>query len=152
MFEARAVAFDDPSLVTRLKSAGLPRSDLGTADQLFFAFTTASQHVGCGGFLIANDHALLRSVVVDEDQRGTGLGAAIVEALLDEAAAQGAKAAWLLTTDAQPFFARVGFHLSPRSDAPHEISSTPQFSSICPGSAALMRRDLTKRGAPNVAL
>jgi N-acetylglutamate synthase-like GNAT family acetyltransferase len=48
---------------------------------------------------------------------------------------------FLLTTTAVPLIARLGFRRIERSEAPATIASTTEFSSLCPASAAIMRRD-----------
>lgn len=149
---ATLTTFDDPQLVTRLEAAKLPTSDLSTADQFFFVFTDASRAIGCGGFLLAGEHALMRSIVVDDDRRGTGAGAAILERLIVAAEIRGARHIWLLTTNADGFFARHGFNQVARAEAPPAIAATPQFSGVCPGSAAFMHRSLAERSAAHVGL
>lgn len=138
--DAFEVAADDDGLQSRLERAKLPISDLTEPDQFFYTFANAAGTVGCGGFFLDGSDALLRSIAVDAGARGQGAGVAIVETLSGIAKQKGAQAAWLLTTDAESFFARVGFNKVARADAPPSIVATPQFSGICPGSAALMRR------------
>ncbi|WP_419253856.1 arsenic resistance N-acetyltransferase ArsN2 [Caulobacter sp. ErkDOM-YI] len=151
--DARAVPATDRDLLKRLAAAHLPTSDLGEPGQLFFAFENAARAIGCGGLLIAGEHALLRSIAVDADLRGTGVGGQILKCLSDQAQSHGALKAWLLTTDAATFFARHGFEKVDRANAPAVISATLQFAGICPGSATLMMRDLTVEAglAPSAA-
>ncbi|KQZ02892.1 hypothetical protein ASD21_21510 [Caulobacter sp. Root1455] len=144
--EARAIPATDERLLERLAAARLPASDLGEPGQLFFVFENAARAMGCGGLLVAGEHALLRSIVVDPDLRATGVGGRILERLAHEAGSRGARKAWLLTTDAATFFARHGFETVDRANAPAVISATPQFVDICPGSATLMMRGLVVGG------
>jgi N-acetylglutamate synthase-like GNAT family acetyltransferase len=144
--EARPIPATDKRLLERLAAAGLPTSDLGEPGQVFFAFGNAARAIGCGGFLVAGEHALLRSIVVDADLRGTGVGSQILRRLTDLARLHGAREAWLLTTDAATFFARHGFETVDRANAPAVISATPQFAGVCPGGATLMMRELAGEG------
>jgi len=54
----------------------------------------------------------------------------------------GAREIYLLTTTAERFFARAGYESVPRNDAPSAIRETSEFATICPASAALMRKRL----------
>jgi N-acetylglutamate synthase-like GNAT family acetyltransferase len=144
--EAHPIPATDNRLLERLAAAGLPTSDLGEPGQLFFAFGNAARTMGWGGLLVAGGHALLRSIVVDADLRGTGVGGQMLQRLTDLAGSHGARKAWLLTTDSAAFFARHGFGAVDRVNAPAVISATPQFAGLCPGSATLMVRELAGGG------
>ena len=129
--------------VSALQAAGLPIEDLSEPGQAFFAFRNADRiPVGFGGYLLADGDALLRSIVVVPPKRRHGLGSDLLVVLLALAAADGAHIAWLLTTDAEGFFARHAFVRKERADAPPAIAAAPQFASICPASAVLMCRPL----------
>jgi N-acetylglutamate synthase-like GNAT family acetyltransferase len=131
----------DPGLISLLQGAGLPTSDLGTHDgQQFIGLYEGTDLVAAGGLEIYGDCALLRSVVVARDQRGTGKGRAISEFILDQAHVQRLAALYLLTTTAEHFFRRLGFEPVERSSVPDAIRRTPEFSELCPSSAVVMRR------------
>jgi arsenate reductase len=128
--------------VSALREAGLPTEDLTEPSQAFFAFRDADRAlVGFGGYLLADRIALLRSIVVVPSQRRRGIGAAMLAQLLARAA-DDADTAWLLTMDAEGFFARHAFVRKERADAPPPVAAAPQFASICPTSAVLMCRPL----------
>jgi N-acetylglutamate synthase-like GNAT family acetyltransferase len=76
------------------------------------------------------------------DRRGQGFGEAITRKLLAQARDDGAKAVYLLTDTAAPFFKKLGFRTIARDAAPSAILATRQAASLCPASAALMARDL----------
>ncbi|MBK8543757.1 MAG: GNAT family N-acetyltransferase [Caulobacteraceae bacterium] len=123
--------------VAALEAAGLPIEDLDDAPFRYFSRAgLAWGGVGRG------EEALLRSVVVAPHARGAGHGAAIVEAIAVRARDAGARRLWLLTTDAQAFFARLGWRAAERAEAPALIANSRQFSSLCPASATLMIRAL----------
>jgi arsenate reductase len=131
------------AFLSALQAAGLPTEDLREPGQAFFAFRDADRTpVGFGGYLLADGNALLRSIVVVPSKRRHGLGSDLLAVLLPLAAAGGAHTAWLLTTDAEGFFARHGFQRKDRTEAPPAIAAAPQFTSICPASAVLMCRPL----------
>ncbi len=140
--EAIRIDHDDAALIAALAANRLPTGDTGEARQSFFAFARAGARVGFGGYQLNGQDALIRSIVVEGDARGTGLGSALVSSLLSQAKANGATHAWLLTTDAAPFFVKQGFEIVARDTAPESIATAPQFKGLCPASATFMRRDL----------
>lgn len=135
---------DDWDLVrVLLRAADLPVDDLGPGQ--------------LGGFLIAEEDAaivgligleafgaagLLRSLVVANGARNSGLGGKLVRALEAAAAAAGIGELWLLTIDAQRFFQRHEFEIVDRTIAPYDIRQTDEFSTLCPDNAVLMRKTL----------
>jgi len=140
----RAAAANDLAIARDwLAAAGLPTEDLSIAHM--DAFLIAVQHdlpVGMIGLEAYSECGLLRSLIVDTACRGKGLGAQLVAALETKAAADGITGLWLLTTDADPFFARHGYEVKQRSGAPAAIQNSAEFSSLCPGDAVLMRKSL----------
>jgi hypothetical protein len=55
----------------------------------------------------------------------------------------GVERLYLLTTDAEEYFATLGFKPIERSEAPAPIQATSQFRSLCPKSAVCMARDIS---------
>ena len=66
----------------------------------------------------------------------------LCDALLDEARRLGVREMYLLTIDAQDFFARFGFEIVERSVAPEAIRNTWEFSVACPDTAFFMQKNL----------
>lgn len=122
----------------------LPTADLDEPDQHFFSLIGPSEVLGYGGYLLAGEDALLRSIMVPAAGRRQGSGAALVGILLDHLGAIGVRRVWLLTTDAAAFFKRLGFAEVDRLSAPASITSARQFSDICPSTATLICRNLTQ--------
>lgn len=130
------------ALAEALEREGLPTGDLHERDVRFFAFERNRRVVGFGGFEPHGDAVLLRSIVVQPDLRGEGFGAEIVQGLLDLAASEGARRAFLLTTNAMEFFERRGFEVIDRAEAPRVILATRQAVALCPASASMMARTI----------
>lgn len=137
----RATRDDLPQARTLVSGARLPVDDLAAA-HLAFVGVTDDQVVGVIGFENHGRVGLLRSLVVAEDARTAGLGRALVAALEASACEQGVEEIWLLTIDADPFFAQLGYQVRGRPSAPPEIRATPEFSELCPGDAFLMCKEL----------
>ena len=135
------VAGSDPGLAAALHAAGLPVDDLAEPGRVFFSYSTFSgERVGFGGFEPLDENVLLRSLVVMPAARHRGIGGGMLALLMRRAFDQGARVAWLLTDSAAPFFERAGFELVERSAAPTAILATRQAASLCPASAALLKR------------
>lgn len=129
-----------------LVAAGLPVQDLEA--QRFDDFLVAEHAndiVGLIGLEKFAGTGLLRSLVVDAAYRGSGLGRELVAELEAAAMADGVIVLWLLTTDADRFFAQLGYAVAGRDAAPAAITQTAEFSDLCPGDAVLMQKSLDRR-------
>jgi N-acetylglutamate synthase-like GNAT family acetyltransferase len=84
----------------------------------------------------------LRGAAVDPEVRGSGLGHALVRALLVHATARGVRELYLLTTTAEEFFPRFGFERIAREEVPEPVRESVQFRESCPASATVMRAQL----------
>jgi amino-acid N-acetyltransferase len=125
-----------------LERSGLPTSDLESARPEFALIRESGRVVAAGALQRFGSSALLRSVVVDPDRRGCGLGRAIVGELERLARAAQINRLVLLTQTAVEFFAREGYRVIDRSSAPGEVQGSEEFRSLCPGSATCMEKGL----------
>jgi amino-acid N-acetyltransferase len=126
-----------------LQSQGLPDSDITDEHLEHFFFTGSDGSLtGLVGLELYAADALLRSLVVGENMRGKGLGSSLVEHAEQYAASRGVRSLYLLTTTAEPFFRRLGYERTDRSDAPRSIKATLEFSSLCPASSVFMTKAL----------
>jgi amino-acid N-acetyltransferase len=99
--------------------------------------------VGVVGLEPCGRSALLRSLAVASDCRGRSLGRGLVSKMVSYARLLGFEQLYLLTIDAEPYFAALGFKRAERREAPAEIQATSQFRSLCPKTAVCMTRGLT---------
>ncbi|MBP2160555.1 MULTISPECIES: arsenic resistance N-acetyltransferase ArsN2 [Asticcacaulis] len=125
----------DAGLRAALADEGLPVSDLGADHQRMWCDVVDGKAVGYGGIERHGDAALLRSLVILPDHKGRGHGAALVAQIVAEA---GVAELWLLTNTAAAFFARLGWTVRDRADAPPAIAASAEFASLCPASAVCM--------------
>jgi amino-acid N-acetyltransferase len=137
-----ASAEDLPAIRALLESAGLPTSDLATARPEFAVVREGGQVVAAGALQRFGSSALLRSVVVAEDRRGSGLGRSIVGELERLARADQINQLILLTQSAAEFFARQGYRVLARQAVPEALQGTQEFQSLCPASATCMAKSL----------
>ena len=147
--EISAAAQNDvPSITSLLCEADLPNEDFADHLQHFLVVRRGSEIVGAIGFELHGADALLRSLVVAPALRGAGLGVRLVEQLTAAALSQGVTRFFLLTTTAEAFFAKRGFHTVARQTVPADIAGTKEFNSLCPVSAVCMTRSLEAARPP----
>ena len=94
---------------------------------------------------ILGDETDVATAAVDLGLRGTGIGRALVERVLAEAASYRVREVYLLTNTAERWFTRFGFRHVDRGDVPEPIRSTAEYRELCPASAAVMMREIERR-------
>ncbi len=125
-----------------LAESGLPTDDVRDPAPAFYLAYADGDPVGVGGLETAGEVGLLRSVVVDRDHRGRGLGTSLCERLESRAAVAGIDALYLLTTDAAAFFAARGYERVDRDEVPDAVADTRQFRELCSETATCMGKRL----------
>jgi amino-acid N-acetyltransferase len=133
------------AIAALLERARLPVADLGTSDVEFVVAVDRDDVVGAVGMERHGSSGLLRSLVVDESRRRSGLGAALVAAIEARAGERRLDRLVLLTTTAREFFARRGYEPIARDAAPEPVRRSAEFRSLCPASSTCMTKTL---GAP----
>lgn len=137
-----AVGSDRDVAERLLISAKLP-TDIITSGlgELWIARTEGGTAVG--GFEFYGEDALLRSVAVDAEHRGSGIGGLLTDALLKIAKERGVLRVWLLTETAETFFQRKGFRRVERSTITNTaLLASPEFTHVCASTAACMVRSI----------
>ena len=126
-----------------LADVRLPTSDLTAAHLQHFIGCGSSEGLqGVIGLELYANVALLRSLAVAQSEQRRGLGRALLAQAESHAREHGAKDIYLLTTTAERFFARAGYERIARDAVPEAIRATSEFSTLCPASAAVMRKRL----------
>lgn len=133
---------DAGALLALMERAHLPTD--GLSDHLDAALVArdGDRIVGSAAIEIYADGGLLRSVAVDADRRGTGLGARLTAAAIEDAERRALPALYLLTTTAEQFFPRFGFERIAREDVPSSVQASIEFRGACPASAIVMLKRL----------
>ena len=142
MLVERARPADYPAIAGLLTEAGLP---LDGAEGAFVTGVVARDDdrlVGAAAVELHGDAALLRSVVVAPDLRGTGLGRALVTAAEQVATEGGARTVYLLTETAADWFPRLGYSPIARGDLVGPVTTSVEFTTACSESAVAMCREL----------
>jgi len=105
----RAAPADIPRMVELIAGANLPPLFISEYLDGFAVGEQGGQVVGCGGIEMYGSSAVIRSIVVGERMRGTGLGRKLSELLMSDAKAAGATDLYLFTADAHDFWQHLGF-------------------------------------------
>ncbi len=135
---AGAKAADLDRIVTLLSKAHLPTEGVAEILDSFLVIRDQGIVVAAGVVERHGEDGLLRSVVVDPARQGLGLGKQIASALI----ASEHRDLYLLTETAESFFARLGFKLIARDEAPPALRASEEFRCLCPESASFMRRSV----------
>ncbi|MEM7562370.1 MAG: arsenic resistance N-acetyltransferase ArsN2 [Pseudomonadota bacterium] len=135
---SRLSADDLNQLENLLKINNLPTKDCAGQVHNYYALYEHQKLIAAGGLEPAGSYQLLRSLVVDPQRRGGGLGAQMTEFLIAKARDAGCPAIYLLTETARDYFLLFGFREIERAQVPDSIKETRQFSELCPDSAICM--------------
>jgi amino-acid N-acetyltransferase len=114
------------TLITMFSQRGdmLPKALMEIYEDLRDFFVYADENDGvlgcCALHLFWEDLAEIRSLAVGEPSSGKGIGAALVDACVEEARILGISRVFTLTNK-PAFFEKRGFHQIDRSELPHKI-------------------------------
>ena len=133
---------DRPAVLALLERSGLPQDGLSEHWATTLVARAGQAIVGSAALEMYGPAALLRSVAVDQTQRGRGLGQQLTQAALDLARQRGAADVYLLTETAADFFPRFGFQPIARSQVAPAVQSSVEFTTACPESALVMKTSL----------
>jgi amino-acid N-acetyltransferase len=123
-----ATASDLPVITQLLIANNLPTSGIDEHWKTFIVARDGDAIVGCGGAEAYKFAALIR-----------GIGRRIVRQLLDRLASRGIREFYLLTTTAQPYFAKRGFKPIDRDEIHPQLLASTELQGACPDSAVCMR-------------
>jgi N-acetylglutamate synthase-like GNAT family acetyltransferase len=123
-----------------LSDAGLPAEGLRAGPRGLWVAQAGAEVVGAVGLEVYGAAALLRSLVVREDRRRSGVGASLVRRVMREAARQGARTILLLTAGAEEFFRRFGFEPVGLDQVPDRVRQSPGFRTPGARAGVCMRR------------
>jgi amino-acid N-acetyltransferase len=134
-----AIADDVPVIKQLLLANKLPIDGIDEHWKTFIVARDGEDIVGCGGAEAHKLAALIRSVAVAGSHRGRSIGRRIVRQLLDRLASRGIREFYLLTTTAQPYFAKRGFKPIDRDEIHPQLLGSAELQGACPDSAVCMR-------------
>lgn len=144
---ARATPADLPGIETLLAAAGLPLDGIADAFALGVVARAGDGDgdgplVGAAAVEPYGSAGLLRSVVVAEELRGSGVGRTLVGAAESLARDAGLVELHLLTETAADWFPRLGYEPIDRTEAAAAIGASSEFRTACSVTAVPMRKRL----------
>lgn len=125
-----------------LDAARLPTDDLDQPGRTFFELADDQGPIGFVGLEGDGPDRLMRSLVVLPSRKRQGHGGLLVAHVEAFARRNGVARLHLLTTTVADFFRARGYRPAERANAPAAIAVTVQFTSLCPGSAAYLVKEL----------
>ena len=137
-----ATPADAEAIRDLLERNRLPTADLARSSAEFIVAWADARIIGTGALERFGSAALLRSVAVESQWRGSAVGRRIVEELERRARSAGVKELILLTLTAREFFERLGYAARNRAQVPSAVLASAEFRSLCPATAICMRRNL----------
>lgn len=137
-----AQARDLPVILQLLRDANLPIQGVSEHLDTFLVAQDDSDVVGAVGLELYGDIGLLRSAVVHESHRSSGIGTLLYERLREFASSKGVRRLVLLTTTAEKYFARKGFTIIEPQNLTGSILTSSEFTGACPSTAVCMEQKL----------
>jgi len=141
----RAQTEDRPAVEALLRARELPLDGLDAQFETFWVADADGTVLGTAALEVHGRLGLLRSLAVDEESSGAGIGSRLTWQLLEEAVSQGLREVFLLTTTASDFFPRFGFVRLRRREIPTELQAAAAVVA-CPATATAMRWSPTASG------
>ena len=130
------------AIVKLLKTNDLPVSDLITGQRIFLVALSDGKTVGCVAIENYGDAGILRSLAVNNDYRGKGIGQKLVAEAESWSRENGIKNLYLLTITAAGFFPKMGWENTERTSVPESVGESSEFASICPSIAVCMYKKI----------
>ena len=137
-----ALDSDRSAIEGLLVANGLPLDGLDIALPNAVVARVDGGVVGCAAVEAYGSVGLLRSVCVAPELRGSGLGRGLVAAAEELATSRGIVELYLLTETAEAWFPRLGYVATSRAEVPAALTASPEFTTACPDSAAVLLKRL----------
>ena len=137
-----ARAEDLPAILALLERNRLPLAEIERHLGAVVVAREGARLIGCAAVERYGTAGLLRSVAVEADARGRGLGHRLTDAALECARRHGVRTVYLLTETAAGFFPRLGFRPIARESVAPAVRRSVEFMSACPESALAMVKEL----------
>ena len=138
----QATTADLPDILALLETSALPVAGIERHVSTTLVARDNGKISGCAAVEIYGTAGLLRSVAVEPERRGEGLGQKLTAAALELAREHGVHDVYLLTTTAGDFFPRFGFTPIARNQMDPALAASEELRGACPASAVAMRARL----------
>lgn len=138
----KASPADLPAVRRLLSTSNLPLEGLDDHRERLWVWDRDGNVAGAVAFEAYGDQGLLRSLIVDPDERGTGLGGALLHAGLAEMRKAGLRWAYGLTTTIPDWLERLGWTEVPKETLPAALHQSMELRGACPDTARAFRFQL----------
>jgi N-acetylglutamate synthase-like GNAT family acetyltransferase len=135
----QATPSDLKGLKNHLSEAKLVLAGIEEHLEHFWLLFDGDDLIASAGLEIYGSVALLRSVAVNANRQGQGLGRQILQKILEYALSLGIQKLVLLTETAPSYFERYGFKQIARENTPQAVKASTEFKGACSDSAIVMR-------------
>jgi N-acetylglutamate synthase-like GNAT family acetyltransferase len=135
----QAQTTDLEALKNHLSAAKLVLQSIEEHLEHFWLLFDKDKLIASAGLEIYGRVALLRSVAVNANRQGQGLGQKILRQTFEYASSLGIQELVLLTETAPSYFERYGFEVIARENAPQAVKASTEFKGACSESAIVMR-------------
>ncbi len=125
-----------------LEDCSLPEEGVDKLLDSLLVAVRQSEVIGCAALEFYGKFALLRSVAVHPRFQGKGVGKKLTEAALNHAKNRNIAEVFLLTENADKFFAKYNFNIIERENVPAPVLQSGEFIELCPRSAVAMHLKL----------
>ena len=132
-------------IISLLQSQNLPTSDLPASLSGFYIALEDDKIIGVIGMERYGQYGLLRSMVVQPDYRNKQVAKTLVDNLEQAAASAGIVSIYLLTETAAKYFEEKGYKTIERKEVPAPVTTSTEFSHVCPVSAIVMKKALIQK-------
>lgn len=139
-----ATETDWPAITGLLQGLGLSLDGAEEHLNNFQLIHAGKELLGCAGLEIYGKSALLRSLAIKPEAQGQHCGIRLVQYMIKTANAAGVKHLYLLTTDAEAYFQKLGFEKIDTSKLPSAMHASRQLQGACPASAIAMLLKIKK--------
>ena len=135
---------DRSNIIDLLRTEKLPVEDLPESLDNFFVATDNNKIIGAIGLELYDKYGLLRSLIVNSDYRNQHVAGELIKALEKKAAGAGLSTVYLLTETAPLYFEKKGYARILRDDVPDVVKQSSEFRHVCPTSAIVMKKSISK--------
>lgn len=129
---------DWPAIASLLQDLGLPLDGAQEHINNFQLIYADDNFLGCAGLEIYGKTALLRSLAIKPEAQGQHCGTRLLQHMINTAGTAGVKHLYLLTTDADAYFHKLGFEKIDTGKLPTSLQASRQLQGACPASAIAM--------------
>jgi enamine deaminase RidA (YjgF/YER057c/UK114 family)/N-acetylglutamate synthase-like GNAT family acetyltransferase len=127
----------DSDLAAMLRSVDLPLPGDADAVTMLKAYL-GGELVGCVGYGLYGQSAVLHSLVVNREAKGEGVGRALVQTVIEKMRKAGVRQVYLATTDTARYFGYLGFLPVAREAIAANALASPELAQYAAGEATYM--------------